>query len=32
MGENGRACKFAIVQGVGVYDYVPDDSLVSNER
>ncbi len=29
MGENGRACRFAIVQGVGVYDYVRDDSTLS---
>ncbi len=26
MGESGGACKFAIVQGVGVYDYVPNDA------
>ena len=29
VGENGGACKFAIVQGVGVYDYVRDDDQTS---
>ena len=31
MGENGGACKFAIAQGVGVYDHVPENDVGSDE-
>jgi quercetin dioxygenase-like cupin family protein len=28
-GENDRPCKFMIVQGVGVYDWVPDGAPIT---